>query len=46
MTSLLDAGAGELDRSGSIAGLLASWPDDPVAVCQPVAFRQMLSAEW
>ncbi|MDQ1740650.1 MAG: hypothetical protein QOE53_2302, partial [Pseudonocardiales bacterium] len=36
MASLLETAAGELERSGSIAGLLASWLGDPVADAVPL----------
>jgi len=44
MQSLLDAAAGELERSGSIAGLLASCPDDPVADAVPIRLAAALHA--
>src|SRR4051812_8818223 len=36
MASLLEGAAGELERTGDIAGLLASWPSDPVADAVPL----------
>jgi hypothetical protein len=44
MASLLDAAADELERSGSIAGLLASWPGDPVADAVPLRLAAALHA--
>ncbi len=44
MASLLETAAGELERSGSIAGLLASWLGDPVADAVPLRFAAALHA--
>ena len=44
MASLLDAAAGEHEHSGSIAGLLASWPGDPVADAVPLRLAAGLHA--
>lgn len=36
LTALLSEAAGEIGRTGSISGLLASWPGDPVADAVPL----------
>lgn len=44
MAALLSEAAGEIGRAGSISGLLASWPGDPVADAVPLRFAAALHA--
>ena len=40
--ALLDRAADELARAGSMGGMLASWPGDPVADAVPLRFAAAL----
>ena len=44
MAALLCGAAGEIGRAGSISGLLASWPGDPVADAVPLRLAAALHA--
>lgn len=44
MAALLSEAAGEVGRAGSISGLLASWPGDPVADAVPLRLAAALHA--
>jgi hypothetical protein len=44
MAAMLETAGGELERTGSIAGLLASWPGDPVADAVPLRLAAALHA--
>jgi hypothetical protein len=45
MALLLDKAAEEIEQSGSIAGLLAAWPGDPVADAVPLRLAAALHAQ-
>lgn len=44
MAALLSEAAGEMERAGSISGLLASWPGNPVADAVPLRLAAALHA--